>query len=536
MVAYSAGMSNATDVASSEQKGVSSSAPNTTASQAVETSAAPNHGRIPSALTTDQTLSTGQNADVRARGKDNQRENENSKNVNVENELDRPELARPPTTANRQITMSSLYTIAGEDPPTPKPHLPIPPQTLIDIKFLYLKEYAPGLDHFLETNWYSSGPAIEHLLRHSKLLEMFASMVELFAGTKSDDYDMMRKLPATEARMVWSLMEVLPRELVAPSLSSTAATAASPVSAAGNIPAAANDPELKRILNRLTVFQHLMTGAPLYENPLADLPPAHPTGYRQREFFFWKCLGQFVSLHTVAQHRFSQQTQQAQHSEAPSVSTSNVTSTAQPQQQTSQSQIDPQLQSQSLPQQHSPQQQQQQLASDMAAASLQAAIPFMQMRQFLDQQENRDVLYSIASVRHLSAKARLLGLQERLQTSARMAGSSTSGEMSGFGAPVGGGARAGEGLDQAQQQGQQYNTNTNTNTDHSNGNANTTTTGSPFPPPTETDESLLDSADTHKLRVSRRFLEDEMAGRGMDQVVQRVCAMAVRCWGYGNAG
>ena len=367
-----------------------------------------------------------------------------------------------------------------------------------------MKEYAPGLDRFLETNWYSSHPAMEHLLRHSKLLEMFASMVELFAGTKSDDYDTMRKLPASEARMVWSLMDMLPRELVAPSLS---AGAAAPKPMPMQIqPAAASDPELKRILNRLTVFEHLMTGAPLHENPLADLPPAHPTGYRQREFFFWKCLGQFVSLHTSAQQRFSQQLQELRQSQSAGASTRNGVSTAQPQQQNSQTPIDPQLQP--TPQSEPPSSlfKHHQVIRDAAGAALDAAIPFMQMRQFLDQQENRDILYSIASVRHLSAKARLLGVEQRLKAS-RSAASMPDSTADVLVQVGNGGSNEPSGAGVAT---------------------------SPSMP--ETDETLLDSADTQKLRVSRRFLEDEMAGRGRDQVAQRVCAMSVRCWGYGGGG
>lgn len=33
-----------------------------------------------------------------------------------------------------------------------------------------------------------------------------------------------------------------------------------------------------------------------------------------------------------------------------------------------------------------------------------------------------------------------------------------------------------------------------------------------------------------KLRVAKKFLEDEAAGKGTNQVVQRLCGMAVRSW------
>jgi len=40
----------------------------------------------------------------------------------------------------------------------------------------------------------------------------------------------------------------------------------------------------------------------------------------------------------------------------------------------------------------------------------------------------------------------------------------------------------------------------------------------------------LSEADRVKLNVARKFVEDEAAGRGTTQVVQRLCGMAVRSW------
>jgi len=37
--------------------------------------------------------------------------------------------------------------------------------------------------------------------------------------------------------------------------------------------------------------------------------------------------------------------------------------------------------------------------------------------------------------------------------------------------------------------------------------------------------------DRTKLRVAKKFIEDEAAGKGTTQVIQRLCAMAVRSWG-----
>lgn len=46
-------------------------------------------------------------------------------------------------------------------------------------------------------------------------------------------------------------------------------------------------------------------------------------------------------------------------------------------------------------------------------------------------------------------------------------------------------------------------------------------------PATSNDEQ----EDTTKLNVAKRFIEDEAAGKGTNQVVQRLCGMAARSWG-----
>lgn len=158
------------------------------------------------------------------------------------------------------------------DPPTPKVTIPIPTSTIDEIKFLYTQEYARGIDTFLETSWYCPH-GLDILLADEPLMSMFASMTELFTATQSDNYDTMRLLPSTEARMVWRLM-CLPRNVSDKSMAS---------------------PDLRAVLDRVRVFESLITGVPNTANPLAHASPVSstPSDAQGRQTSFWHHLGQF---------------------------------------------------------------------------------------------------------------------------------------------------------------------------------------------------------------------------------------------------
>ena len=248
---------------------------------------------------------------------------------------------RTQSMSKREMRMEELYIIGGEDPLTPRPALPISPTMREEIKYLYINEYAKGIDKFFETDWYST-KGLTHLMSNRSLCEMFASMTDLFTSTHSEQYDTMRKLPATEARMVWGLM-CMPRDALLSQpqqpLPKTADSYTSIIS---------TNLELQRVLNRLSIFEHLMTGACLSLNPHGSVPVSSDSRYREEQF--WRSLGQFVTLHTSPQ-------------ESARPSSSHTTSAAE--------------------------------------------VPLRQVRKLLDQLEGRDVLYSVAVVRHVGF--RLIG-------------------------------------------------------------------------------------------------------------------------------
>ena len=215
--------------------------------------------------------------------------------------------------------MEDLYVVGGEDPPSPRPTLPIPEDMRDDINLLYAAEYGKGLDDFFETDWFGT-QGKQCLGDDASKMEMFASMLDVFE--MKDNYDMTRKMPAVEARMVWNLMG-MPREHA-------------------RRQSGQPDQELERVLNRLTIFEHLMTSQNLAANPLANVGVSADSRYKEMQF--WVYLGEFVKNHTAP-------------AEAMRPSSSHQTSPAE--------------------------------------------VPLKQMRMLLEGRENRDVLYSMALVRHI---------------------------------------------------------------------------------------------------------------------------------------
>lgn len=112
-------------------------------------------------------------------------------------------------------------------------------------------------------------------------------------------------------------------------------------------------------------------------------------------------------------------------------------------------------------------------ASAAAAATKEVDDAVTSCRSFLDSRENRDVLYSIMVARHIGAKL----AEQYLQAKNKDA-------------------------------------------------ANASAPGATPVMPTSNDEA----DNRNKVYVAKKFIEDEAAGKGTNQVVQRLCAMVARSW------
>ena len=169
--------------------------------------------------------------------------------------------------------------------PTPTSDLQIEPAMMNEIKLLYVRDYAPGLDRFLETSWYSTkGSSL--LISHNKICEMFADLIKKFRMINSNNYNGMRQIASMEARLVWNLV-TLPR--------------LSPPSPApetnGSTTPKVMDEQLSNVKRRLSTLEALLTNNALDTNfvPEADgtssVPPAN-----SYEIEFWRNLGLFAAL------------------------------------------------------------------------------------------------------------------------------------------------------------------------------------------------------------------------------------------------
>lgn len=276
---------------------------------------------------------------------------------------------------HRSITVDSLFTVGGEEPQIPQLTTPIAPAQYDRIRYLYLNEYAPGLDALLETRWYTQA-GLECLLANPNHCAAFVGMLKLFEDTKSDNYDQMRLLPLTESRMIWHLM-CMPR---------------------AQSWALIHEPIMDEVMRRLDVFESLLTGKP-YSTPSSEgLPLLQPGTREYRQQTYWRELSSFVAYTKTSVQPAQEKT------------------------------------------------------------GLQALI---RMRQLLDGMENRDVLYSLAVVRHYGPRTKGKVNQEH------------------GGVEVGG---------------------------------------------------QLNEEEKAAFAVAKKYVEDEAAGKGTSQVMQRVCGMAVRSW------
>ncbi len=185
--------------------------------------------------------------------------------------------------AGQPIPIDSLFEIGGHAPsPVPPNYGPVPASVIEEIKVLYSRDYAPGLDRWLETNWYST-KGFSRLMADTRVLEMFAHLLEQFR-TVQNDYEGLRRLPSLEARLVWNLFCLC-----------RAPSAATSNGANGTTPGGV-DQHTQEVLKRLEVFEYLVTNRTVETNPAEQIAlPPRPDYWKDLEVKFWRYLGTVVS-------------------------------------------------------------------------------------------------------------------------------------------------------------------------------------------------------------------------------------------------
>ncbi|KAL6233179.1 hypothetical protein BDW75DRAFT_232212 [Aspergillus navahoensis] len=184
----------------------------------------------------------------------------------------------------KQVQISDLLALRGIPPPPPHPITALPPNRLEEIQAVFLATYAPAIDRFFETRWFSE-KALSHLLANAQLMAEYSALIEAFNGNLSDP-NVLARLESFEASVVWSTM-TLCRHVMNVSN--------------GSQP----DYDLLATSKRLDVIEAMITGDHLDSNPLAQFPtrqpaakpPSLPDQLMQRQLDFWSAIGHFLTLH-----------------------------------------------------------------------------------------------------------------------------------------------------------------------------------------------------------------------------------------------
>ncbi|CBF81722.1 putative C6 finger domain protein [Aspergillus nidulans FGSC A4] len=184
----------------------------------------------------------------------------------------------------KQVQISDLLALRGIPPPPPHPITALPPNRLEEIQAVFLATYAPAIDRFFETRWFSE-KALSHLLANAQLMAEYSALIEAFNGNLSDP-NVLARLESFEASVVWSTMTLCRHVMNVSS---------------GSQP----DYDLLATSKRLDVIEAMITGDHLDSNPLAQFPtrqpaanpPSLPDQLMQRQLDFWSAIGHFLTLH-----------------------------------------------------------------------------------------------------------------------------------------------------------------------------------------------------------------------------------------------
>ncbi|GAB7338925.1 hypothetical protein MBLNU457_5605t1 [Dothideomycetes sp. NU457] len=150
-------------------------------------------------------------------------------------------------------------------------------QDLAEMRTMYKQQYAPGLDSFFETTWYSMQGEF-HIQANNLISQFLKYCVDRFKDPPQQQQKY-ETLPSLEARLVWFLATI-PR--FAPTITS--------------------DEQLVELLPRITTIEHLLTGTFLPESdiptsPTQAIPPPDTPAYATHlSASFWHHLGTFTSI------------------------------------------------------------------------------------------------------------------------------------------------------------------------------------------------------------------------------------------------
>ncbi|KAL7628457.1 hypothetical protein AAE478_002660 [Parahypoxylon ruwenzoriense] len=179
----------------------------------------------------------------------------------------------------RKMKVHELVGMSGAVPPALDS--PLTSDKLAEVRDLYDQVYAPGLEKFFETEWYTRPQGINVLVSNAAVNEMLAGFLQSMAKTDANDVAGMQYSANLEFRVVWDLAALV-------------YTSEYKVNVGEHLPSTDDGSEAR---NRVAVFEALLSGDYLDQNPL--LPPSGNADirlYRIREFRFWYLLAEFLRV------------------------------------------------------------------------------------------------------------------------------------------------------------------------------------------------------------------------------------------------
>ena len=187
--------------------------------------------------------------------------------------------------------MDDLLAINGVPPPLPAPPASVSPATYDEIKAVYNTVYAPGMDKFLETQWFTRR-GLSHLLRDARLCEQFATLIGRYAPLPAqgpEQFHINAVTQSLEATVVWAMLNLCRVVANAPNTTN------------GQVNYLEVNEGVHDAARRLEIFETLVLGQYLDVEPFASLEAtrngtalADQLKHREREF--WRHMHTFLAI------------------------------------------------------------------------------------------------------------------------------------------------------------------------------------------------------------------------------------------------
>ncbi|CAG8957545.1 hypothetical protein HYFRA_00010411 [Hymenoscyphus fraxineus] len=185
------------------------------------------------------------------------------------------------TQAKRSV--AQLLALAGEAPPPSAVALLNLRNKEEETNHLYYSIYAPGLENFLESKWFSL-KGLTKLLADTGVKQQFAILLYQFSKTQQGaDQKEMTYTASVEARIVWAIANLV-RSTAAETNGAKEFKTVPPID------------DATEAGSRLTVFENLLTGNVATVNTLTTPVAGSTDHHRLRELEFWHTLGDFVCI------------------------------------------------------------------------------------------------------------------------------------------------------------------------------------------------------------------------------------------------